>query len=114
MASTKTSTRKNSTKTTPAVKPETTTPETTPAPAPAPAPKAKKEKKPRFVPLPADRAAWVAANARPAVSRCLCGCGGETKGRFVPGHDATLKEALKAGVEAGCEDSKAALATFGW
>lgn len=79
-----------------------TTPETT------------KTKAPRFTPLEAERAAWVAANARPAVSTCLCGCGGTTKGRFVPGHDATLKEALKAGVMQGCEASKAALATFGW
>lgn len=25
---------------------------------------------------------------------CLCGCGGATKSRFVPGHDATLKSAV--------------------
>jgi hypothetical protein len=67
--------------------------------------------------LATDRAAWIAANARPAVSTCLCGCGSPTKGRFFPGHDATLKETLKvtaaAGGEAGAS-AEAALATFGW
>lgn len=65
-----------------------------------------------------DVAAWVASHARPAVSLCLCGCGGETKGRFVPGHDATLKERLRATVELADgkakTDAEAALATFGW
>ena len=68
----------------------------------------------RFPALTGERLAFVVANARPAVSRCLCGCGGTTKGRFVPGHDATLKEHLRAGAKAGCADSKAALKTFGW
>jgi hypothetical protein len=96
-------TRKNSKATTPAV-----------------VAKPKAEKKPRFAPLPVDRAAWIAANARPAVSVCLCGCNGTTKGRFVPGHDATLKESLKATVSqvGGDENAKNAaadaLATFGW
>ena len=39
------------------------------------------------------------ANAKPEqaqpVKRCLCGCGGETKGRFVPGHDARVKGLLR-------------------
>lgn len=71
-------------------------------------------KEPKHAALDADRAAWVAANARPAISTCLCGCGGTTKGRFVPGHDAKLKVALETGVAAGCENSIAAMATFGW
>lgn len=87
---------------------------TTAAVVETPAVETPKVKAPRFTPLDTDRAAWVAANARPAVSTCLCGCGGSTKGRFVPGHDATLKESLKAGATAGCADSIAALATFGW
>lgn len=69
---------------------------------------------PKWTALDADRLAFVVQHARPAVSACLCGCGGTTKGRFVPGHDATLKEALKAGAKAGCADSITALATFGW
>lgn len=76
--------------------------------------KEKKVKEPRFTPLPVERTAWIAANARPAVSSCLCGCNGTTKGRFVPGHDATLKESLKASAAAGDENATAALATFGW
>ncbi len=74
-------------------------------------------KKPRWTAMDAKTAAWVAANARPAESDCLCGCGGKTKGRFVPGHDALLKETLKATAAAGGEAGKsaqAALATFGW
>lgn len=73
-----------------------------------------KGKEPRWTPLPEDRTAWIAAHARPAISACLCGCGGTTKGRFVPGHDATLKESLKVTAEAGNQDAQAALATFGW
>lgn len=61
-----------------------------------------------------ERIAWVAAHARPAVSQCLCGCEGETKGRFAPGHDATLKAHLSAHAEKGNETAQAALATFGW
>lgn len=80
----------------------------------APKTEAKAPKAPRFPALPAERAAWVAKHARPAVASCLCGCGGTTKGRFVPGHDATLKESLKTGAAAGDKASKAALATFGW
>lgn len=92
--------------------PETPAPETTPETEKTP-----KVKTPKWDALPADRAAWIAAHARPAVSSCLCGCGSETKGRFFPGHDATLKETLKvtaaAGGEAGAS-ATAALATFGW
>lgn len=29
-----------------------------------------------------------------SANRCLCGCGGETRSRFVPGHDAKLKSQL--------------------
>lgn len=79
---------------------------------------ARREAKLQEVALDSERAAWVAANARPAVSPCLCGCGGETKGRFVPGHDALLKRSLSATLEVGDDtakaQAKAALATFGW
>lgn len=97
-----------------ASKTQTTTKTAATTTAAATKPADKKAKTPRFPALPAERAAWVAKNARPAISSCLCGCGGSTKGRFVPGHDATLKEALKNGAAAGDESSKAALATFGW
>lgn len=41
----------------------------------------------------ADRkAAKAAADSKPRL--CLCGCKGETKSRFVPGHDAKLKSAI--------------------
>lgn len=77
---------------------------------PAPAPK-KARKTKEWPALDAARASWVAENARPAVAPCLCGCGGTTKGRFVPGHDATLKETLKA---TDSDVARQALATFGW
>lgn len=77
-----------------------------------------KVKAPRFTPIEADTLAWIAAHARPAVSPCLCGCGEQTKSRFFPGHDATLKERLKATVANGDDASKATaeatLAVFGW
>lgn len=61
---------------------------------------------------------WVATHARPALAPCLCGCGGETKGRFVPGHDALLKVRLEATAALGSEtqqqDAHAALTAFGW
>lgn len=57
------------------------------------------------------RTEWVLRNARPAIAPCLCGCGGTTKGRFVPGHDATLKETLKA---TDTDAARDALVAFGW
>lgn len=111
MASTKKSrTRKPAAVETPAVE----TPET---PAVETEAVEKKATKKTWEALPADRAAWVAAHARPAIASCLCGCGETTKGRFFPGHDATLKETLKATAAAGGEagiSAEAALATFGW
>lgn len=81
-------------------------------------------KEPRFVALTDEEAAWVEAHARPAASPCLCGCGELTKGRFVPGHDARLKERLRAtlgerkdtpaGSAKAQKAAKAALETFGW
>lgn len=72
----------------------------------------------RWTPLGTEEVAAIAKNARPAVSPCLCGCGGSTKGRFVPGHDATLKETLKvtaaSGTPAAQRHATAALETFGW
>lgn len=93
-----------------------TTPETAPEAKPAkvakPAPAWKS-------PLTPEAAKAIAATARPAVSPCLCGCGGQTKGRFVPGHDATLKEQLKitvadSPVKAARDAAQSALASFGW
>ena len=84
---------------------------------------AKTEKVERFVPMSDAVAKWVAENARPAEAPCLCGCGGTTKGRFVPGHDALLKETLRAtlgerggkgGSAAAKRSARKALATFGW
>lgn len=78
----------------------------------------KKQEKQQARVLDAATAAWVQAHARPAVGLCLCGCGSETKGRFFPGHDALLKERLRATVELAEGEAKAsaeaALATFGW
>ena len=72
----------------------------------------------RFPVLNEKKAAWVAANARPAMAPCLCGCGTLTKGRFAPGHDATLKVTLsntaKHGTPEAAKLAKAALKTFGW
>ena len=93
-------------------KTEVTTPETPAVDAPV-EDKPKKEKPV----LTAETASWVRANARPAVSPCLCGCGGETKTRFVPGHDAKLKSLLTATIAAGgpaAADAQAAQDTFGW
>jgi len=79
---------------------------------------AKREAARRELVIGDERLAWVVANARPAESDCLCGCGGKTKGRFVPGHDAKLKSELMATAEFGTDEQKAqanaALATFGW
>ncbi len=78
---------------------------------------AKPEAKPRWEALNPEVAKWVADHARPAKSACLCGCGATTKSRFVPGHDALLKERLGATVVAGgpaAKSAEAALATFGW
>jgi hypothetical protein len=75
---------------------------------------APKVKTPRWTPLDAERTAWIARNARPAISNCLCGCGETTKGRFFPGHDATLKESLKVTAAAGDVNASDALTAFGW
>lgn len=87
---------------------ETTTTETT---------KTKKEKR-TWTPMSTEVAKAVLATARPALAPCLCGCGETTKGRFFPGHDATLKETLKATVTNGTPAAKRvateALAAFGW
>lgn len=65
-----------------------------------------------------DTLQWIADNARPAVTPCLCGCGETTKGRFFPGHDALLKRTLTATIETGDEAAVTlatqAMATFGW
>lgn len=57
-------------------------------------------------------------NARPALAPCLCGCGNTTKGRFFPGHDATLKSALTTTVKSGSPAAKVraarVLVAFGW
>jgi hypothetical protein len=48
---------------------------------------------------------------------CLCGCGGATSSRFVPGHDARLASVLLAAfrTEAGLTaDQQALVAELGW
>ena len=72
----------------------------------------------KFEALDAATAKQIASIARPASTPCLCGCGGLTKGRFFPGHDATLKAALHVTVASGSKAAKqhaqAALDSFGW
>lgn len=79
--------------------------------------KAKAKTNGHLQPLSAAEARWVRDHARPALSLCLCGCGGESKTRFVPGHDAQLKSRLAKTAEgkgAAAKDARDALATFGW
>ena len=63
---------------------------------------------------------WMRDNARPAKSRCLCGCGELTQGRFAPGHDAKAKAGLIATIRSEDATTEAvqlatdALAAFGW
>lgn len=72
----------------------------------------------KFDALNATQLKSLIANARPALAPCLCGCGNTTKGRFYPGHDATLKAALHVtetkGNPAARKHAKAALIAFGW
>jgi hypothetical protein len=72
----------------------------------------------QFDALTSAQAKNIADNARPANAPCMCGCGGLTKGRFFPGHDATLKAALHVTVKTGSPAAKKqatrALANFGW
>lgn len=72
----------------------------------------------KFDALNAGQLKQLIKNARPALAPCLCGCGNVTKGRFFPGHDATLKAALhvteKSGNPAAKKHAKAALTAFGW
>jgi len=68
--------------------------------------------------LTVDRLKAIEAMARPAVAPCMCGCEETTKGRFFPGHDATLKRDLAKAVANGskAEKERAAriLEVFGW
>jgi hypothetical protein len=64
-----------------------------------------------FTEADSDRLAWIAANARPAHSPCLCGCGELTKGRFAPGHDAILKSRLS---QTPGEQARQIEAAMGW
>lgn len=77
----------------------------------------KRKKEMEFI-IPDERLDFVVRNARPAMNNCLCGCGSVTKGRFFPGHDATLKRELSATVAHGTDEAKAlaaeALDKFGW
>lgn len=72
----------------------------------------------KFDALSAAQAKSLADNARPALAPCMCGCGEVTKGRFYPGHDATLKAALNVTVSSGSPAAKKqaarALTNFGW
>lgn len=83
-------------------------PKTEPETKPESKPKPKATKTAKWDKLEKERVAWIRKNARPAVAPCLCGCGGTTKGRFMPGHDATLKATLEA------HGDKTTLAAFGW
>lgn len=57
--------------------------------------------------LEAKEQAKVARAAKPKEpNTCLCGCGGTTMSRFVPGHDAKLKSRLLT--EAHSDDDKVA------
>lgn len=119
----KTQTRKNRRTATRATAKQETTPVAATEPTPevavaTPADKPEKAPIPAKTPVEADRLAVVLANARPAESNCLCGCGNLTKGRFFPGHDAVLKAQLGVTArltdDARSADAQAALAKFGW
>jgi hypothetical protein len=47
---------------------------------------------------------------------CLCGCGGATKSRFVPGHDAKLKSILLRAARSGglSPEQQDLVARLGW
>lgn len=49
-----------------------------------------------------------------ASSSCLCGCGGVTGGRFVPGHDSKLKSALFDAARSGDNAAYARIGELGW
>lgn len=72
----------------------------------------------QFDPIPTDQVKEIAAIARPKLAPCMCGCGNATKGRFFPGHDATLKAALHVTVAVGTpaarKHAEIALERFGW
>jgi hypothetical protein len=52
---------------------------------------------------------------RPSSGVCICGCAGTTKGgRFLPGHDAKLKSALRARIAEGDEAARARMIELGW
>lgn len=72
----------------------------------------------RWTALDAEAVTVIRDRARPALAPCLCGCGETTKGRFYPGHDATLKETLKATIVRGEGDApeiaREAMAGMGW
>jgi hypothetical protein len=48
------------------------------------------------------------------VKYCECGCGGTTKSRFVPGHDAKMKSRLLQAMRAGDESAMDELINRGW
>lgn len=48
------------------------------------------------------------------VKYCECGCGGTTKSRFVPGHDAKMKSRLLNAMRAGDETAMDELINRGW
>lgn len=77
-----------------------------------------KTAKPDRTPLSGEQAKAILAVARPALAPCLCGCGELTKGRFYPGHDATLKSDLhytaENGTKAAAKVAREALEVFGW
>ena len=48
------------------------------------------------------------------MSACECGCGGEPKGRFLPGHDMKLKSRLFRESAGGSRRATAELKRRGW
>lgn len=73
-------------------------------------------------PAPARRTAAPPASKRAStgdLNECMCGCGGETKSRFRPGHDATLKsrlinQALEGATAKERATAEKRIATLGW
>src|ERR1700687_5316443 len=48
------------------------------------------------------------------VRQCECGCGGPTKSRFMPGHDARLLSRLRRDARQGDQAARDRLERLGW
>jgi hypothetical protein len=49
-----------------------------------------------------------------ALTPCECGCGADSKSRFLPGHDAKLKSRLVTQAVEGSKEAEKQLADLGW